>query len=115
MTTGDWPNLERPASPGLMPGLKGVTNGAGLVLNTPVGRMLERNGVTSDEVLAKPACGVLARPGLPFTETDRGWGRCNAALLKVNELIGRLGFRGDLCMTPLDVCVFLSSGDLNAL
>lgn len=94
-----------------MPGLKGVTNGAGLVLNTPV----ERSGVTKDEGLAKPAGGMLARPGLALTADERGWGSWDAALLKVNELTGRLGLRGDPDMTPLGVCMFLNNGDLNGL
>ena len=72
MTADDWLNLDRPSSPGLMPSLKGVTNGAGLVLNTPFGRTLERSGVTNDEGLAKPTCGVLAGLGLALTEADRG-------------------------------------------
>jgi len=107
--------LNRPGSPGLMPGLKGVTNGAGLVLNTPLGRALERSGVANDEGLAKPTCDVLVRPGLALTSADEGRGSWDAALLKVNELMGRLGLRGDPDMTPLDVCMSLSSGDLNAL
>ena len=47
----------------------------------------------NDKELEKPVCGVLGEPGLALTEADRGWGS----------------------RTPLDVCVFLSSGDLNAL
>ena len=82
--TEDWLCLERPGSPGLIPGLKGVTNGAGLVLDIPFGRTLERRGVMNDEGLAKPVCGALGRRG---DMKDEGL---------ENPVCGTLGRRGDM-------------------